>query len=84
MDNPNSIIVYSTSWCPDCYRAKYIMNKAGVEFVEIDIDQDAGAAERVIELNSGNRSVPTILFPDGSIMTEPSTAELRAKLESLN
>jgi mycoredoxin len=78
-----SIIVYGTSWCPDCMRAKQVLKTQQVVYQWIDIEQDAAAAEQVIKINRGNRSVPTILFPDGSVLVEPSNAELKQKLSSL-
>jgi mycoredoxin len=70
------IKVYGTTWCPDCTRAKQVLGKNKVAFEWIDIEKDAAAVEIVVKLNKGNRSVPTILFPDGSILVEPSNAEL--------
>jgi mycoredoxin len=81
--NNAKIIFYATNWCPDCLRAKRIMERAEVEFQEINVEIDQEAADRVRQLNSGNRSVPTILFPDGTQLTEPSGSELREKLRSL-
>ena len=80
MENSDKIIMYSTSWCPDCIRAKYVFKKLGVEFTAIDVDKDQQAAEIVKEMNDGRRTVPTILFPDGSILVEPSNNELKSKL----
>jgi mycoredoxin len=75
--------VYSTSWCPDCHRALGVLEKAGVEFAEIDVDFDSEGLEIVKQHNKGKRIVPTILFPDGSVLIEPSNGELRAKLSKL-
>ena len=77
------IVMYTTAWCPDCWRAKQVMNVMRVRYAEIDITQDEEAAEHVIRLNNGNRSVPTIVFPDGSILTEPSIITLTKKIQSL-
>jgi mycoredoxin len=74
------IVMYSTSWCGDCRRAKRVFAALGVEYTEINIEQDERAAELVVELNNGSRSVPTILFPDGTVLVEPSNAALEAKL----
>lgn len=74
------IVMYSTRWCGDCRRAKRVFAAQGVSYTEIDIDRDEDAAERVAQINHGLRSVPTILFPDGSTLVEPSTAALEAKL----
>ena len=75
--------MYSTTWCGDCRRAKRVFAAMGLAYTEINITEDVAAAELVMRLNGGMRSVPTILFPDGSILVEPSTAALEAKLASL-
>jgi mycoredoxin len=77
-----SIVMYTTSWCPDCWRAKQVMNAMKVTYEEINIGQDDEAVERVMALNNGNRSVPTIIFPDVSVLTEPSTSALAQKLQA--
>jgi mycoredoxin len=80
---PNSIIiVYGTNWCGDCLRARRVLEKRNVPFNWINIDHDREAEKFVLEHNSGMRSVPTIIFPDGSIMVEPKFSELVAKLTS--
>ncbi len=81
--NGAQIKMYTTTWCPDCWRAKSVMQSQGVEFVEIDIEGDEDARELVQRLNNGFMSVPTIVFPDGDVMTEPSTTALMAKLTKL-
>lgn len=78
-----SIMMYTTNWCPDCWRAKQIMSSMNVRFEEININEDEDAVDIVLELNNGNRSVPTIVFPDGSVLTEPSTTVLAQKLQTL-
>ncbi len=74
------IIVYSTTWCPDCKRAKKFFGEQRVPYINIDIEEDAQAMAFVQEVNSGKRVIPTIVFPDGDILMEPSNAELAAKL----
>src|SRR3972149_3408398 len=76
----NTIIVYSTVWCPDCKRAKRFFGEQRVPYVNIDIEQDPEAMAYVEKVNNGMRIIPTIVFPDGSILAEPSTAELAKKL----
>jgi len=76
------IIMYGTTWCPDCYRAKSFLNSRGIAFKWIDIANDPAATVEVERINKGNRSVPTIIFPDGSVFVEPSNAELEKKLTS--
>lgn len=74
------IRVYSTSWCPDCHRAKYILDEYGIAYVEIDVEQDEAGLALVKELNNGRRVVPTIIFPDGDILVEPANVTLATKL----
>ena len=81
--NGAQIKMYTTGWCPDCWRAKSVMRGSGVAFEEIDIEGDEDARELVQRLNNGSMSVPTILFPDGEVLTEPTTTELMTKLSSL-
>ena len=78
----NGIIMYSTTWCPDCVRAKRVLNRLGVPFTEIDVDKDREGYQRVVDFNGGKRIVPTIFFPDGSALVEPNNAELVDKLVS--
>ena len=78
---PSQIMFYGTFWCGDCRRARQVFVENGVQFVDVDIDEDDKAAEFVKQVNRGNRSVPTIFFPDGSKMTEPATTALAARLE---
>lgn len=81
----NSVIkVYTTTWCADCRRTKLWLLDHHVPFEEINIEQDEKAVEYVQEVNHGMHSVPTIVFPDGSTLTEPSNMELEEKVKSLN
>ncbi len=82
--NPSTsdqIIMYSTSWCPDCQRARRFLDERQVPYLDVDIEEDADAMTLVKKLNHGNRSVPTIVFPDGSMLVEPSPAELASKVD---
>ncbi len=74
------IRVYSTVWCPDCKRAKQFLNEHRIPFVNIDIEEEPEARAYVEQVNNGMRIVPTIVFPDDSILTEPSNAQLAEKL----
>jgi mycoredoxin len=82
--NARQILMYTTSWCGDCRRAKRVFGDLGVPYIEVNIDDEPQAAEQVKQLNKGMRSVPTIVFADGTILVEPSTMTLHAKLASLN
>ena len=79
-ENPSEIVVYSTVWCPDCKRAKQFFGEQRVPYMNIDIEQDTEAMAFVEQTNNGKRIIPTIVFPDGDILVEPSNAELAAKL----
>lgn len=74
------ILLYGTAWCGDCHMAKRILDEQGVGYEFIDIDREPGAADEVLRRNRGLRSVPTIIFPDGSVLVEPSRRELLAAL----
>lgn len=76
----SKIIMYGTSWCGDTRRARHVFDEEGIDYLWVDIDQDAAAADYVKSVNNGYKSVPTIVFPDGTIMVEPSTYKLREKL----
>lgn len=75
--------MYGAEWCGDCRRSKRFMDENKVNYNYIDVEADASASEKVIEINGGMRSIPVIVFPDGSHLTEPSDNDLKAKLVSL-
>jgi mycoredoxin len=77
------IVMYTTPWCGDCRQAKRIFVALGVSYHEIDLQQHPEAAQRVREINHGMQSVPTIVFPDGTVLVEPGARELEAKLRQL-
>ena len=74
------IVIYGTTWCWDCKRARQFMDKHNILYKYIDIDRDETGEMFVLETNNGMRSVPTIIFNDGSILVEPSTNALAEKL----
>ncbi len=76
----NTIVVYSTVWCPDCHRAKKFFGEQRVPYINVDIEHDPAAMELVQKVNHGKRIIPTIVFPDGDVLVEPSNAQLAAKL----
>jgi mycoredoxin len=78
-----SITMYSADWCGDCIRSKRLLDSLAVSYELIDVESVPGASEKVIEINGGVRSIPVILFPDGTHLTEPSDIDLKAKLEAL-
>ncbi|HLL39088.1 MAG TPA: glutaredoxin domain-containing protein [Rubrobacteraceae bacterium] len=77
----DAIVVYGTAWCGDCRRAKKLLERRGVEYAWVDVEEQKGASEEMLRLNGGDRRVPTVLFPDGTVLVEPSNAELGAKLD---
>lgn len=82
-EKKSGITMYSTNWCPDCVRAKMVFRKLKVDFTEIDVDKDKEGYKIVVEHNNGVRIVPTIFFPDGSALVEPSNKELKDKVMTL-
>lgn len=72
--------MYSTSWCPFCQRLRQDLESQSISYNEVDVDDDSAAAELVKGLNNGNRVVPTLVFTDGSSMTNPSISEVLAKI----
>ncbi len=77
---PTKIIMYSTEYCGDCRRAKMFFETNQIEFVNVGLENNEEATKFVIQLNNGYRSVPTIVFPDGSVLVEPGWDELQEKL----
>ncbi len=75
----DTIKMYVTTWCGDCRMAKRWFDAHGISYEYINIEQDPEAAEYVMRVNGGMRSVPTIVFPDGSVLVEPNARELAAK-----
>jgi len=77
------ITMYSADWCGDCVRSKRVLDELNLTYTLIDIEADSAAADKVIEINGGMRSIPVIVFADGTHLTEPSDIALKAKLTSL-
>ncbi len=78
----SQVTMYSTTWCGYCRRLKLQLDAAGVTYDEVNIERDPEAAEFVESVNGGNRTVPTVRFPDGSALTNPSMAQVTAKLDA--
>ena len=74
------ITIYGALWCPDCLRSKQFLGEHQIPYDWVDIERDKKAEHFVIEKNAGKRSIPTILFSDGSFLVEPSNAELAEKI----
>ncbi len=76
--------MYSTQWCGYCHRLKRQLDREGISVVEIDIERHPEAAGIVEQVNRGNQTVPTLVYADGTAQTNPSVAQVKAKLASLN
>lgn len=74
--------MYSTPWCGYCHRLKGQLNREGISFVEVDIEVEPGAADIVEKANKGNQTVPTLVFADGTALTNPSLKQIKAQLAS--
>ncbi len=78
-----AVTMYTTTWCGYCKRLKRMMQDDGINFVEVDIETTPGTAEIVERANNGNQTVPTLVFTDGTAMTNPSLAKVKEKLAAL-
>ena len=74
------LTMYSTQWCGYCQRLKAQLGREGITYTEIDIEHDAEAAVLVEKVNGGNRTVPTVVYEDGSAVTNPSRGQVKEKL----
>jgi mycoredoxin len=77
------ITMYSTPWCGYCRRLKAQLEREGIEFTVVDIEQDEAAAEFVMSVNGGNQTVPTVRFTDGTALTNPTIVQVKAQLQAL-
>ena len=78
------ITVYGTSWCGDCKRALRVLDQHQASYQYVNIEADDSARSYVEQVNRGAQSVPTIVFPDGSVLVEPSSSTLAQKLAALS
>ena len=76
---PSQIVMYVTEYCSDCARAKKFFEANGIPHLRVGLEGNDQATEFVIQINRGYRSVPTIVFPDGSVLVEPGWEELKAR-----
>ena len=76
----SAVTMYTTSWCGYCVRLKKMMQREGIDYAEVNIEEDATAADLVMQANGGNRTVPTLVFRDGSALTNPSIDQVKAQL----
>jgi len=77
------VTMYTTQWCGFCRRLKSQLAREGIEVAEVDIERDPAAADYVMSVNGGNQTVPTIVFSDGTALTNPSAAQVRDRLATL-
>ena len=75
--------MYTTPWCGFCRNLKKQLARDGIEMAEVDIEQDSAAAEFVMSVNGGNQTVPTVVFPDGTTLVNPSAAQVRERLTAV-
>jgi mycoredoxin len=78
-----TVTMYSTKWCGYCHRLKSQLDRAGIDFEVVDIERHPEAASIVEHHNRGSRTVPTLVYPDGSAQTNPSLREVQSKLAAL-
>lgn len=77
------LTMYTTTWCAFCRRLKSQLAAQGIEMTEVNIEEDPAAAEYVMSVNGGNQTVPTVVFPDGSALTNPSAKTVIQRLSEL-
>jgi mycoredoxin len=76
--------MYSTTWCGYCYRLRTQLDREGIGYTVVDIERDPSAAEYVMSVNGGNQTVPTVKFPDGTALTNPSLKQVKERLAALS
>jgi mycoredoxin len=76
------LTMYSTTWCGYCRRLKSQLDREGIGYTIVDIEQDPAAAEFVMSVNGGNQTVPTVRFADGTTMTNPSIVQVKEQLRA--
>ncbi|MBV9314695.1 MAG: mycoredoxin [Pseudonocardia sp.] len=74
------LTIYTTRWCGYCRRLKLQLNEADIAYREIDIEREPAAAAFVEQVNGGDQTVPTVVFPDGRVATNPSFSQVRSAL----
>jgi mycoredoxin len=76
------LTMYSTTWCGYCHRLRAQLDRAGIEYEVVDIERDNASADYVMSVNGGNQTVPTVRFPDGSALTNPTIVEVLQRLDT--
>ena len=80
MEYSKTITVYGADWCSDCKRSKRLLDSKNIEYTWVDVDNNEPALQTVKSLNQGKRIIPTIVFPNGDILVEPTDSQLSSKL----
>ena len=80
LPSTGTITLFSTPWCGYCRGLKTALDREGIGYTEVDIERDEGAAGYVMSVNGGNQTVPTVVFPDGTAVANPSLTEVRLRL----
>jgi mycoredoxin len=83
MTSPSTFTMYTTPWCGYCHRLKAQLDREGIVFDVVDIEQDPEAVEIVASANNGNHTVPTLVYADGTSQTNPSLVQVKDKLSQL-
>jgi mycoredoxin len=81
--NESMLAIFTTTWCGDCRRTKAFLERHGIPFREIDIEQDPEAMAAMKRLNGGKNIIPTLVFPDGTVMTNPKIEALAARFGNI-
>jgi mycoredoxin len=79
-EGSSMLTMYTTDWCGYCVRLKHGLEREGIAYEEVNIEQRPEAADIVMQVNGGNRTVPTVVFADGTAMTNPSVRQVKEKL----
>jgi len=80
LPSAGTVTMYSTTWCGYCRGLRTALDREGIGYAEVDIDEHQGGADFVMSVNSGNRTVPTVVFPDGTSATNPSLAQVQLRI----
>ena len=80
MEYSKTITVYGADWCSDCKRSKRLLDSKNIKYTWVDVDNNEAALQTVKSLNQGKRIIPTIIFPNGDILVEPTDSQLSSKL----
>ena len=81
--SPSAVTMYSTQWCGYCHRLRSQLDREGIAYDVVDIERVPEAAALVEQVNRGNQTVPTLVYADGSAQTNPSVADVKAKLAAI-